>query len=128
MKPVMQTKFGDKKGNCFAACLASLLEISIEEIPDFFNKKEYWTKTCNDFLKTKGFCFVDINFDSSEMSYWILRSGYSIVTGSSPRHNCLHAVVAYQGEIVHDPHPDKTGIVEAKMIGYICLRCEGDSK
>lgn len=124
----MQTKFGSKEGNCFAACLASLLEISIEEIPDFFNTEKYWSIICNEYLKTKGLCFIDIGFQNSDIQYWVLNSGFSILTGRSSRHDCLHSVVAYQGKIIHDPHPDNTGITEVEMIGYLCLRCEGKNK
>lgn len=34
MKPAMQTKFGEYEGDCFAACIASLFELPIEDVPD----------------------------------------------------------------------------------------------
>ena len=34
MKPVMQTQF-NLQGNCLSACIASLLELTIEEVPNF---------------------------------------------------------------------------------------------
>ncbi|MGI8784920.1 MAG: hypothetical protein ACR2L2_14865 [Acidobacteriota bacterium] len=34
MKPVQQTKVGPEEGNCRAAFLASMLEVSIDDIPD----------------------------------------------------------------------------------------------
>ena len=35
VKPVYQTQFGMPNGNCFAACVASILELKIEDIPNF---------------------------------------------------------------------------------------------
>ena len=56
MKPVMQTKFGPVEGNCFCACLASMLELPIEDIPFYHDVN--WFKNYNDFLMTKGFTYV----------------------------------------------------------------------
>ena len=36
--------------------------------------------------------------------------GNEILTGKSPRGNFNHAVVAYNGEVVHDPHPIGGGV------------------
>lgn len=35
MKPIDQTTFGVPGGNCFSACVASLLELSIDDVPYF---------------------------------------------------------------------------------------------
>jgi len=35
MKPVFQTSFGKGKGNCVTACVASILEVPIESLPEF---------------------------------------------------------------------------------------------
>jgi hypothetical protein len=41
MKPIYQTRFGgseapgEEQGNCFAACLASVFECALEDVPDF---------------------------------------------------------------------------------------------
>jgi hypothetical protein len=36
--------------------------------------------------------------------------GYHIATGKSPRSDQVHAVVALDGRIVHDPHPSRAGL------------------
>lgn len=35
MTPVMQIDFGDGTGDCFAACLASILDLPLEAVPNF---------------------------------------------------------------------------------------------
>ena len=37
MKPVDQTRFGCPGGNCYQAVIASILELDLEEVPDFMN-------------------------------------------------------------------------------------------
>ena len=37
--------------------------------------------------------------------------GLHILSGPGPR-GCDHSVVAFEGKIVHDPHPDRTGLLE----------------
>lgn len=34
MRPVLQTRFGDPMGNCWEACLASILAVELDEVPD----------------------------------------------------------------------------------------------
>lgn len=133
MKPVHQNRFGKIEGNCFEACIASLLECSIKEIPilndnhsEFNHVTKPWSKKLVDFLDIKGLCFVEMTFTGGkEIGYWLFHSGYSIITGKSPREgNILHCVVAYQGKMVHDPHPDNTGLEDIQMIGFLCLKCD----
>ena len=38
---------------------------------------------------------------------------YYIVSGKSPRYNVDHSVVFRKGKMVHDPHPDNTGILKS---------------
>jgi len=48
----MQTKYGED-GNCFAACVASLLEVSIDEVP-WLKEPENWedySLRLNNYLK-----------------------------------------------------------------------------
>ena len=41
MIPVTQTTFAPA-GNCLAACLASILEVPIEAIPNFHANDDFW--------------------------------------------------------------------------------------
>ncbi len=103
MRPVDQTTYGRHDGNCFSACLASILEISIEEVPLFLGP--YW----DDFLpwlKDRG-----LWASLYRRSEGHVPPGYSIAGGPSKRFaGKMHACVAYNGMVVHDPHPSRDGL------------------
>ena len=104
MKPVDQTKFGQHHGNCFAACVASILEIPIEVIPELPGDNT-WTFVFREWLKPLGFTCYTLTLGDDDVA-----QGYTIMAGMSPRGKWLHAVVALDGVMVHDPHPDRTGV------------------
>ena len=122
MKPVDQTRFGYPKSNCFAACVASLLEISIEDVPDLGDWNGDWTRPLNRWLAGRGLGYVE--FDTSEKTpyYRLPRKLYAILSGRSPRHlktvedkPVHHSVIGlvddgWHFNIVHDPHPSRDGL------------------
>ena len=123
MTPTRQTVFGDGKGNCFAACLACLFDISVEEVPNFCGCPERnpdWYAHANEWLSRRGFKIVGIEFSTlippeQQVTILILPGTYIIVSGKSPRGDFLHNVVAVAEEggkfsIVCDPHPSDDGI------------------
>ena len=121
MKPVMQTTFGKKRGNCLQACIASILEIDIESIPwfgtrsDWFDKMNAWLSAEHDLVA------IDIVADSVQP--WTgCHLGYHIIAGPSPRGDFWHAVVGYRGEMVHDPHPSGDGLRKEKEITLFVAR------
>ena len=101
MKPIDQDKVG-LDGNCFNACLASILELSLPEVPDYRDKGK-WLLQYNDWLLNYGLTLIPLTYGS-----WVPK-GYSILGGRSAR-GLDHAVVAWNGKMIHDPHPDKTGL------------------
>lgn len=114
MKPVMQTVTG-RGGNCFAACLASILELPITDVPNFFDlapdEPGPWWKVVRDWLRPHGFGIITIAFEKAESWDELCLDGYHIVSGKSPRmEGAHHSTVWYRGRMVHDPHPDQSGI------------------
>lgn len=109
MIAVMQTRgydpsapAGEQRGNCWTACIASLLGLPIEGVPDFVQievdgGEDWWAHTWR-FLNERG-------------------DGPYIQCGLSPRSpaadgKAVHHAVIYQGgHLVHDPHPDGLGVV-----------------
>lgn len=118
MTPVRQTIIapadGDSMpGNCLQAAVASLLDLPLDEVPHFVGddwasggERHWWTEWrhwCGD----RG-----LTVRSEEP-----RPGeYYLASGPSPRdpENRGHVVVYRDGELVHDPHPDGTGVVEVR--------------
>lgn len=122
MKPVMQTIVGPK-GNCMSACLASVLELPLAEVPNFFeagsDDTDYWN-ACRTWLRGLGLGILTINFDGPAQWSQLRLGGYHIVGGSSPRMEGMdHATVWYRGRMVHDPHPDGTGIVKPTTLDLL---------
>lgn len=98
MKPVTQSKTG-KDGRCFPACLASILEIPENSVPDLDNTNK---KQVDSFLSQHGLEYARVPTD-------IKPAGYHVIEGISLRGGA-HAVVGLDGRLIHDPHPqDGTG-------------------
>jgi hypothetical protein len=117
MKPVDQTIFGEK-GDCFEACLASILEIPLEVIPVF--KESDWFRRTNEWLAKRGLFYVEVRFDEDGLDLMQKFMGYHLICGVAER-GLHHAVIGYKGVIVHDPHPSRAGIPpeEDKTYGFL---------
>ncbi len=123
MKPVDQTILHDemafRSGDCYRACVASILEIPVEEVPHFaelyqdnmYNEAEKW-------FASRGVYSIRLfikDFSQNRIFLWGM-GAHAIVSGLSPRgKNVHHSIVGhadgYNVTMVHDPHPDRTGIV-----------------
>jgi hypothetical protein len=116
MKPVFMLKATEASdGDCLNACVASILEIDITELADVPEGPE-WFRVLLASLALRGFTVVELWGDDlladDRRSYpAISPPGYAIAVGPSPRNEGHHAVVSQDGLIVHDPHPNGTGIV-----------------
>jgi len=130
MRPVDQTVLhGEKKpGNCYAACLASLLEVDLSDIPapdagDFDSWDNYWPKL-HRWAVERGFFIVDANGVGEEGRTSFVSSaaygggGYWIASGPGPR-GVFHAVVMRDLEMVHDPHPDRAGLEKITSVSVL---------
>jgi hypothetical protein len=70
-------------------------------------------------MNEKGLCYVLVPCGSSGAEWIASKAGFHIITGESPRNSAIdHAVVVYAGEIVHDPHFSRDGLVNHKKYGY----------
>lgn len=101
MTPVFQNRFPDRNGrgsDAFRACLASVLDLGMREVPPLQEKTGGDAMSLlNDFLMAQGMVLED--FGAVSPKQW------SIVTGLAPGFGHPHACVAFDGIIVHDPHP-----------------------
>lgn len=104
---VDQTTFGCPGGNCFSACVASLLESPIEAVPYFMGAKD-WLGEFAAWLAPRGLYPVFFRVATCPGDDW-RPHGLHILGGESVRGP--HAVVARSNVIVHDPHPSRAGLV-----------------
>jgi hypothetical protein len=114
LKPIDQTVFGEK-GDCFEACLASILEIPLEVIPVF--KESDWFKRVNEWLVTRGLFYIEVRFDEEAINLMKKFMGYHLMCGVAER-GLHHAVVGFKGDVVHDPHPSKAGFPPEASLTY----------
>tara|TARA_Y100000310_G_scaffold42448_1_gene39742 strand:+ start:271 stop:690 length:420 start_codon:yes stop_codon:yes gene_type:complete len=116
MKPVFQTKFGgseapeSEQGNCMAACLASIFELSLEDVPDFSGNiaNGVWYGILSNWLAKRNLAlhFPALN---SGAPPGIQIMEVKSTTLSNPDDG--HVVVIENGNVVHDPNP------RAKAVG-----------
>lgn len=118
MNPISQTIFnggnpppGEECGNCFAACVASILELDLDTVPNFCNTRgkngEWWDRFNAWMREATGLVPMMIE------SLGHIKPGYTIMCGPGPRGH-VHSVVAYNGEMVHDPHPSGDGLLDTE--------------
>lgn len=114
---VYQNKFGFPDGNCFAACVASILGIhSVDAVPNFCAKgTDDWSIDVQRWLNERGWAIVWMSIESMDKQQFSIGQGWwpadmpYIVSGKGPRG--LHHSVVYQGAgLLHDPHPDGGGV------------------
>jgi len=102
MIEVEQTTFAPPHGDCLAACIASILELPLADVPNLGCSTEWWQDT-RDWLKPRNLDWL--NWEHGPGA--VVPRGYSILGADSPRGPWLHAVVCFDGAIVWDPSPDR---------------------
>ncbi len=128
MIPVAQTRTG-ANGNCWPACIASILELPLAEIPEFSREPEQWLVDVQEWLAGLGLYYVQVKPDDPAVQAAFAQSEplYHVMEGLSPRGG-QHAVVGDRGKFLFDPHPqDGTGrgLVNVACYGLLCGRFAG---
>lgn len=107
-------------GDCWRTCIASILDLPILDVPHFVEDADDYICATEDWLKERGIHMLRLrgHFDAGS---------YVMYTGLSPRsEHGRHAVVGYQGEIHHDPHPDRTGLRGLADTTYVFIPKDTD--
>jgi hypothetical protein len=105
--PIDQTAF-EERGNCLAACLATIFGVAIDELPDFLRGD--WKKTLQSWSTGRGYSAAFIAPPGpGVVQFAIDLDAPLIMCGSSPRGR-KHATVWDKGRPFHDPHPGRAGL------------------
>lgn len=128
MIPVDQTVLGasdsNNLGNCLYAAAASILEVPLDRFPPFTRDGKQWWDQFLDAIRPFG--YTAIQYSNGQDGYPAIEpKGYHIASGISPR-GFYHATVALDGKMVHDPHPDRTGIDRIRRF-YLMLPLAPDT-
>lgn len=134
MKPVMQTKRGgsmvppEERGDCWSACLASILEVAIEDVPvpHSDDPESHWWDTTQQALAPHGYEAVQANFEGFcwPRGYWIA----VVPSKNLEREDGTaegHVIVMLDSEVAHDPclgdrYPAGTNVGEI-VVRAACL-------
>lgn len=124
-KVSIHTTLGEsvQNGNCFAAVVASILEVPITEVPNvetLFHIEGYWMEVMCRFLNSKGYELREDNRfrvfhpkHENELPQKLkqeLNKQFYLVTGKSPR-GINHVCIYQNGVMVHDPYPTREGLL-----------------
>ena len=117
-------KQGDQVGDCFRTSIACILDLPIDSVPHFVQEQcdggRSWRDSLLAWLEPQGLSVVELDIANvgkeayGEAWLWIVAGGHCVISGISPRSpdkKGLHSVVGLNGEVIHDPHPTRAGLV-----------------
>ena len=126
MTLIQQTRFNHGDGNCFNACIATLLSLPLEKV-DVIWKEDSWIPQLNEILHPLGYCFIEWEWQNPDKPWIWVGNCYMIATGDSPR-GCKHSVIVYHYMdslsrhcIVNhwDPMPNGTFLTHIDYVGIL---------
>lgn len=113
MKKVFQQVISPNLGDCARAVMASLFDLELTEVPDFYESDEPQFVQIRNFFESNGYDCYCINPRPDEDFPLILRrdegvNGYFFASVNSRTYeNASHAVIIDEEmNIVHDPNPN----------------------
>lgn len=135
MIPVYQTRTvaNDATGNCFNACVASILEMPLRDVcdvlPDF--NGDYWGEW-NRWLAGLGLQLDYVPLNQGPPKGYAIASGYGgrfypegHAKAGQP---ILHAAVVFNGELAHDPFPCAKQFGDIRYYWTITPLADGDAE
>lgn len=105
---------GEDNGDCFRTCVASILELPVENVPNVNtsnqNSEEFWELN-NAWAMSKGFKYVTIYLEKHN---WIIIADIlCIAIAQSPRRDDQYHAVVWCNGIIHDPHPSNAFLAKS---------------
>lgn len=98
-------------GDCMSATLASLLHLSIDNVPVF--KGEDWFTDINVWLKQFGLAYVILHEFKDYAANNGISDCYHTVCGPSISGTANHMCVGKDGELIFDPYDSTTTILKS---------------
>lgn len=145
MIPKTQTRLhqGNKpeeRGNCFPSVIASMLEMDVEDVIQIQEHYDTdWMDILLNWLSERNYIYCSADHFKCfhpDLHYQLRWSGdkdefineqcalykdqYYFVAGRSPRNSDINHIVIFQnGKMIHDPHPDRSGILTHEVFSTI---------
>lgn len=126
MIKINQTRFGEGKGNCFAACVCCLLEIEdVESVPNFCFAADNWWKFFTNWI------LENTTFEAK--CFWVPDDGtwLALIPGvikapciiSGPNHDgVMHSVVYCEDGTIWNTNPTCKGLTKVVDIIFLIPR------
>ena len=118
MNKVFQTRFGghyaplENQGNCFQACVATVLQMPLEEAYDCtgIQEEEHWFDDFNKWLSQYNLGCIFVEHSAEKPISGSAFKGIQIAEcmRKTLYHGERHVVVIQDGQLLHDPHPKAT--------------------
>ena len=131
MKPVFQTRFGGadspegEQGDCMAACLASIFELRLGEVPDFTGSivSGGWFFHLQKWLKARNLSILMLPAKPVDIPAGYAMAAVLSHTLANPEDG--HMVVVNNGKLAHDPNPNNNGKHQDDytITGYWAFTC-----
>lgn len=127
MRPVFQDKFGAvdapgvEQGNCFQASLASILELSLSDVPHFVGlwPDDDWVNRVDEWLLNHFGLYLLYVTPTNAQNEPLVPFGFHLMGGPERASGIPHSVVGYQGMMIHDPNPVSLGLREVESLGLL---------
>jgi hypothetical protein len=122
-------------GDCFRACIASLLDLSIDNVPHFYDgtndgpQTPEQTEAIRSWFAARDMILIETAWSMTVEEALAFSAerwpGLHIVMGGRSPRGVNHVVIIRNGKMVHDPHPDEAGIVGPTDDGFTWLSFVG---
>ncbi len=121
MIPVYQSNTDPKTGDCLAACVASVLELDLAEVPNFcgLHGDQWLAELASWLVRTRRMWALNLIAPPDQEHPFIAMldtfKPYVIAGGETARSDAtgaLHACVYRGGLLMHDPYPGGKGLTK----------------
>lgn len=110
MKPINQEITEQEDGDSLRACVASLLELPIGDVPHFSRSNGQWFVKFSNFIMGKGYCVLGLGYpDINTITDYTIGGLVIGTVYSKTNSRCRHYVLidSTTFKVVHDPNPNK---------------------
>lgn len=114
LSKVHQTDFTPEKGNALQACVASIFNLHLTDVPNFIADRDGYWQAMLKHASRLGLGLIKVPLRNGALPFVTSPGTHCILRGTSPRGSHGHVIVAKVGfdglslAPVHDPHPDGT--------------------
>lgn len=117
MIPHIQTNTSKVTGNCWQTAVACVLDLEPEQVPHFVGAEV--AGIVDDWWIYSYTWMFHHNLNLINLERHLYTGEYYLVMGKTIR-GTYHVCVYQNGKIVHDPHPDASGLTHEE--GFVVIR------